>query len=143
MPEARGDRPVAIRLAVTVSLLLLLLGQAQITVVDGSSMLAVAQSIVHHGTLTVPDQLGVVGHDGRSYSKYGILLPLLSVVPVAIAQPIALVTGHLDKVEAALTASLMPLITGALVGALFLLGRRLGAPRPAAALVATGTVLGT
>jgi hypothetical protein len=37
----------------------------------------------------------------------------------------------------------MPLIAGALAGALYLLGRRLGAARAAAGLVAAGTVLGT
>ena len=70
------------------ALFLLLVGQAQITVLDGSSMLAVAQSLVHHGSLNVPPELGVPGEDGLFYSKYGLLLPLLSVVPVALVQPI-------------------------------------------------------
>jgi hypothetical protein len=143
MAAAPDDRPVALRLAAAVALFLLLVGQAQVTILDGSSMLGVAQAIVHHGRLSVPPELGVVGDDGLYYSKYGILLPLLSVVPVALAQPIGLVSGHLDKLEAALAASLMPLIAGALAAAVFLLGRRLGAPRRAAAVVALGTVLGT
>ena len=70
------------------------------------------------------------------YSKYGLLLPLLSIVPVLVAQPIGALTGRVDLVEAAAAASIMPLVGGALAAALFLLGRRLGAPRPAAALVA-------
>jgi hypothetical protein len=143
MAAAREDRQVAIRLGGAVALLLLLLGQAHVTVLDGSSMLAVAQSIVHHGTLSVPAQLGVLGHDGLSYSKYGLALPLLSVIPVAVAQPLGAVTGGLELWEAALAASIMPLVTGALAVALYLLGRRLAAPRAAAALVAAGTVLGT
>lgn len=143
MVAARDDRPVAVRLAGAVALFLLLVGQAQVTVVDGSSMLAVAQAIVHDGSLTVPPELGVPGHDGSYYSKYGVLLALLSVVPVAIVQPIGALTGRVDLLEAAAAASLMPLIAGALAGAIFLLGRRLGAPRAAAALVAAGTVLGT
>ncbi|HEV2786036.1 MAG TPA: hypothetical protein VGV67_06585 [Solirubrobacteraceae bacterium] len=144
MNAARDDRGVAVRLGGAVALLLLLFGQAQVTVLDGSSMLAVAQSIVHHGSLSVPPELGVPGHDGVThYSKYGLLLPLLSVIPVALAQPVGAVTGRVDLVEAAAAASLMPLICGALAGALYLLGRRLGAPRPAAGLVAAGTVLGT
>ncbi|MDP8968186.1 MAG: hypothetical protein M3N04_06270 [Actinomycetota bacterium] len=147
MNDARDDRDergVALRLGGAVALLLLLVGQAQVTVLDGSSMLAVAQSIVHHGSLSVPPELGVPGHDGVThYSKYGILLPLLSIVPVALVQPVGAVTGRVDLLEAAAAASLMPLISGALVGALYLLGRRLGAPRPAAGLVAAGTVLGT
>ncbi len=144
MVAARDNRGVAIRLGGAVAVFLLLVGQAQVTVLDGSSMLAVAQSIVHHGTLSVPPELGVPGHDGTTYySKYGLLLPLLSVVPVALAQPIGALTGRVDLVEAAAAASLMPLVGGALAAALFLLGRRLGAPRAAALLVAAGTVLGT
>ena len=144
MVAARDNRGVAIRLGGAVALFLLLVGQAQVTVLDGSSMLAVAQSIVHHASLSVPPELGVPGHDGTTYySKYGLLLPLLSVIPVALAQPIGALTGRVDLVEAAAAASLMPLVGGALAAALLALGRRLGAPAPAAALVAVGTVLGT
>jgi hypothetical protein len=143
MAPAREDRNLAVRLGVAVALFLLLVGQAQVTVLDGSSMLAVAQSLVHDGTLAVPPRLGVLGHDGLFYSKYGLLLPLLATVPVVLVQPIGAITGRVDLLEAAAAASLMPLICGALAAALFALGRRLGAPRPAAALVAVGTVLGT
>jgi hypothetical protein len=143
MDLAREDRDLALRLGAVVALFLWLVGQSHITVVDGESMLAVAQSVVHDGSLSVPPELGVEGDDGSYYSKYGLLLPLLSVAPVALMQPMGLVTGRLDLLEAAAAASLMPLATGALVAALFLLGRRLGAPRTAAALVAAGTVLGT
>ncbi len=143
MASTREDRTLALRLGAAATLFLLLVGQAQVTVLDGSSMLAVAQSLVHHGSLDVPPALGVPGDDGRFYSKYGLLLPLLSVVPVALVQPIGAVTGRVDLLEAAVAASLMPLVAGALTAALYLLGRRLGAPRAAAALVAAGTVLGT
>ena len=144
MVAARDNRGVAIRLGGAVALFLLLVGQAQVTVLDGSSMLAVTQSIVHHASLSVPPELGVPGEDGATYfSKYGLLLPLLSIVPVLVAQPIGALTGRVDLIEAAAAASIMPLVGGALAAALFLLGRRLGAPRPAAALVAGGIVLGT
>ena len=143
MAPAREDRNLAVRLGAVVALLLLLVGQAQVTVLDGSSMLAVARSLVHDGSFAVPAPLGVPGHDGLFYSKYGLLLPLLSAVPVALAQPIGAVTGRVDLLEAAGAASLMPLICGALAAAVFALGRRLGAPRRAAALVGAGVVLGT
>jgi hypothetical protein len=144
MNAARDDRGVAVRLGGAVALFLILVGQAQVTILDGSSMLAVTQSIVHHASLSVPPQLGVAGHDGVTYySKYGLLLPLLSIVPVLLAQPLGAIAGRVDLVEAAAAATVMPLVTGALTGALYLLGRRLGAPRAAAALVAAGTVLGT
>ena len=132
-PEALGDRRVALRLGVVVALFLLLVGQARVTVFDGGSMLAVAQSVVHRGSLAVPPGRGVPGHDGvTQYSKYGLLLPVLSIVPVALAQPIGAITGRVQLVEAAAAASLMPLFTGALVAALYLLGRRLAhrAPPP-------------
>ncbi|MDP1847316.1 MAG: hypothetical protein Q8K79_05955 [Solirubrobacteraceae bacterium] len=144
MVAARDNRGVAIRLGGAVALFLLIVGQAQVTVLDGNSMLAVAQSIVHDGSFAVPPALGVPGHDGETYySKYGLLLPLLSVLPVLLAQPIGALTGRVDLVEAAAAASIMPLVAGALAAALFALARRLGAPRPAAALVAAGIVLGT
>lgn len=130
-------------LGAAVTLFLVLVSQAQITVSDGTSMLAVAQSIVHDGTLSVPADMGVPGDDGNSYSKYGLLLPLLSVFPVLLVQPIGEITGRVDLLEAAAAGLLMPIITGALAAALFLLGRRLGAPPVAAALVATGVLLGT
>ena len=144
MVAARDNRGVAIRLGGAVALFLLLVGQAQVTVLDGASMLAVTQSLVHHASLAVPADLGVPGHDGVThYSKYGLLLPLLAIVPVLIAQPIGALTGRVDLVEAAAAATIMPLVAGALAAALFLLGRRIGAPRAAAALVAAGAVLGT
>jgi hypothetical protein len=143
MAPTREDRTLALRLGAAATLFLLLVGQAQITVLDGSSMLAVAHSIVHHGSLNVPPALGVPGDDGLFYSKYGLLLPLLSVIPVALVQPLGTVVGRVDLLEAAAAASLMPLVAGALTAALYLLGRRLGAPRAAAVLVAAGTVLGT
>ena len=74
LAPAREDRNLAVRLGVAVPLFLLLVGQAQVTVLDGSSMLAVARSIVHDGTLAVPPRLGVAGHDGLFYSKYGLAL---------------------------------------------------------------------
>ena len=99
--DDRDDRGVAVRLGGAVALFLLLVGQAQVTILDGSSMLAVAQSIVHDGSLSVPAELGVPGHDGVThYSKYGILLPLLSILPVAIAQPVGAVIGRVELVEA-------------------------------------------
>jgi hypothetical protein len=144
MNAARDDRGLAVRLGGAVALFLLLVGQAQVTVLDGSSMLAVTHSIVHHASLSVPPELGVVGHDGVTYySKYGLALPLLSILPVLLAQPIGAATGRVTLLGAASAATLMPLVAGALASALYLLGRRLAAPRTAAALVAAGTVLGT
>ena len=54
-----------------VTLVLLLACQAQVTASDGTSTVAVAQSIVHDGDLSVPRELGVEGDGGADYSKYG------------------------------------------------------------------------
>jgi hypothetical protein len=142
-PAAAGDRAAAIWLGIAVTLFLLLVGQAYVTNDDGGSMLEVARSLVHDGGVTVPAHFGVPGSGGAYYSKYGLLLPLLSVIPVGLAQPLGMLTGHLRALESSGAAALMPLVGGALAAALFVLGRRIGAPRPAAALVAAGTVLGT
>src|SRR5215213_1757835 len=101
MPSEREDRKLALRLGAAVTLLLLLVGQAQVTVLDGSSMLAVAQSIVHHGSLSVPPELGVRGDSGLYYSKYGLLLPLLSELPVLLVQPVGALVGRVDLLEPA------------------------------------------
>ena len=95
------------------ALFLLLIGQAYVTNDDGGSMLEVARSIVHDGNLSVPPHFGVLGEDGAYYSKYGLLLPLLSLIPVGLAQPLGLLTGHVRTLESGGAASLMPLVGGA------------------------------
>jgi len=90
-----------VRIGAAVRLFLLLACQAQVTASDGTSTVAVAQLIVHDGDLSVPREPGVEGDGGAYYSKYGILLSLLSVVPVAVVQPIAAVTGRVELLEAA------------------------------------------
>ena len=91
MAPALEDRSLAVRLGVATALLLALVGQAQVTVLDGSSMLAVTRSLVHHGSFAVPAPLGVAGDDGLFYSKYGLALPLLSLLPVLLVKIHALV----------------------------------------------------
>jgi hypothetical protein len=58
--------------------------------VDGNSMLAVADSLVARPSLTVPDGLGVIGPDGKSYSTWYPLQLLLAVSVVSVA----IVTAH-------------------------------------------------
>jgi hypothetical protein len=57
---------------------------------DGNSMLAVAESLVTHHSITVPTStLGAVGSDGRIYSTWYPLLSFLAVPLVAVAVPIS------------------------------------------------------
>ena len=113
------------------------------TVSDGKDMLAVSQSIVHHGTLAVGPQFGVMGRGGHYFAKYGIGLSILAVPFVAVGDLVGLVIGDQTKLEAFLAASLMPLIMGFLAGSLFRITRRLGADSRWAAVIAVGSAFGT
>jgi len=145
----RATRPAAPGVSIAPALglfalaVFLLLQQADITVLDGSSMYAVTESLVQHGSLAVDGSVGIGAADGHAYSKYGLGLSLLSVVPYVIAWPVARVSGHADLVEKAAVATLVPVICAALVAALYLLARRLGGRARGSALVALGTVVGT
>lgn len=126
-----------------VAILFLMVQQGQVTVSDGSEVLAVAQSIVHHGTLTVTQQLGVLGRRGHYYGKYGLGMSVLAVPFIAVGDLIALVVGHKDKVEGFMAASAVPLIMGALAASVWRTASRLGARSFWAAIIAFGTVFGT
>lgn len=60
---------------------------------DGSSMFAVAESIVTRGSITVPAGLGVIGREGRYYSPWYPLLSLVLVPFAAAGQIIASVVS--------------------------------------------------
>lgn len=121
----------------------LLLQQADITVLDGSSMYAVTEALVRDGSFAVDPAVGVPAADGSAYSKYGLGLSLLAVIPYVLVWPLAQLSGEPDLVEKAAVATLMPVISAALVAALFALGRRLGGSARASALVGFGIVAGT
>jgi hypothetical protein len=121
----------------------LLIQQGRVTVSDGTDMLAVSQSIVHHGTLAVPPQFGVVGRDGHYFAKYGIGLSLLAVPFVAFGDLISVIAGDQAKLESFFAASLVPLIMGFLAASLFRTTRKLGAGSRWAAVIAIGSVFGT
>ena len=114
------------RLGAAVALFLLLVGQAQVTVLDGSSMLAVTRSLVHDGSLAVPAPLGVAGHDGLFYSKYGLLLALLSLPPVLLVQPIGAISATTSAGSYSMSASWMTAISCAISG----IAARTAAPLP-------------
>jgi hypothetical protein len=114
-----------------------------VTVSDGKDMLAVSQSIVHHGTVAVGPQFGVVGRGGHYFAKYGIGLSLLAVPFVAVGDLVSLITGDQSKLEAFFAASLMPLVMGFLAASLYRTTRRLGADSFWAAVIAVGAAFGT
>ncbi len=141
--NSSSERHAAIYVGAVVALAFLLIQQGQVTVSDGRDMLAVSQSIVHHGTLAVGPQFGVAGHGGHYYAKYGIGLSLLAVPFVAIGDLVSLVAGNQAKLEAFFAASLIPLIMGFLAASLFRTTRRLGAGSRWAAVIAIGSAFGT
>jgi len=79
-------------------------------------MLAVADSLVARHSVTVPDGLGVIGPDGKSYSTWYPLQSLLAVPVVSIAM-VAAHTLHLPDhyVEAMSVLVLPALYTAATV----------------------------
>lgn len=122
----------------------LLLQSGSITVSDGRAMYETTRAIVEERSLVVSPDVGVPGEPGY-VSRYGLGLPLVSIVPYLLAKPVALVAGpaRADLILQAAVASVMPLICAALVVALYGLGRRLGAGRRASVLCAVGGVVGT
>ena len=129
----------ALWLGLVAATVFLLLQQGAVTSSDGASVYAVTRSLVEDGDLSVERELGVAGRHGEYFSKYGIGLSLLAVVPYALVRPLAGLYHRPDALGQAAVASLLPLASALLVVALFALCRRLGAVR-SSILVATGAV---
>src|SRR5438093_932638 len=115
-----------------------------VTGYDGGTMYQVTKSMVDHGTLAISEEWNTLpGRDGLRYARYGLGLSLVAAIPYALVKPLAVRSGHPDEVSQAAAASVMPLISAALIAALYLLARRMGARVGAALLVAMGAVIGT
>jgi hypothetical protein len=142
--ESRARVPrVAAALAVFSASIFLLFQEAAITGSDGYTVYQVTESILGRGDITVDPTFGSPGRGGDYYSKYGIGLSVIGVIPYAAALPIAALAPRKGIVEQAAVASLMPLISAVLAAALYLLARRLGAGPGAAVLTGFGGVAGT
>jgi hypothetical protein len=138
------ERQVILCLCLSVTCLTLLFSQAAITDnADGRSMFEVTKSFVETGSLAIDARYGFPGPDGKYYASHGLGLPLVAILPYVVALPLASLTTMKDYVTEAAVASLIPLVTGLLVAALYRLARRLGAGIQTAVLVAIGAVAGT
>ncbi len=135
--------PLTTRLSVAVGVGLLLIGGGPVTVSDGTTVLAVAQSLVHHASVEVPQANGVPGLHGQFVGKYGLGLSLLALLPVALGDLASLVLGHRQILESLATSTLMALVGALLVRWLIALGEALGGSRRTSAVVALATVFGT
>ncbi len=112
--------------------------------VDGTSMIAVAESVVTRGTLTVPPELGQPGVEGQYYSAWYPLASVLAIPFVAAGLALGHVLGLPAHYLAVVCALVLPALLTATTGSLvFLLGLRLGASGRAALLAAIAYALGT
>ena len=133
----------AVYLGLLAASLFLLVQHGAVTNSDGASVYAVTRSLVEDRDLSVEPEFGVAGRNGEYFSKYGIGLSLLAVVPYGLVRPFAGFYDRPDALEQAAVASLLPLASALLVVALFALCRRLGAGVRSSILVALGAVFGT
>jgi Glycosyl transferase family 2 len=118
--------------------------QGVVTGYDGGTMYEVTKSMVDRGTTAVPEEWNALpGRDGLAYSRYGLGLSIVAALPYALSHPIGGLLGRPEDVSSAAVASVMPFIAAALVAAMYLLARRMGARVGWALIVAVGAVVGT
>jgi hypothetical protein len=119
--------------------------RGQVSTSDGLEMYRVSVSVVDDGDVWLDEvpRIGVTGRDGHRTSKYGPLLPIAGVVPVALATPVAKVTGHEDQLRQFAWSLLIPAAAVALLLWLVALGVRLGASFRWALAVAVGALFCT
>ena len=118
-----------IALALCAAALLGVFARGQVSTSDGLEMYRVSVSIVDDGDVWLDEvpRIGVTGRDGHRTSKYGPALPVLGVVPVALATPVAHVVGHKDQLRQFAWSLLIPAFSVALLLWMVVLGTRLGA----------------
>jgi hypothetical protein len=137
------DRRLGALVGLGVALGLLVFQIGEVTISDGVDMLAVARSIIHHASLVVPAQYGVLGRGGHYYAKYGIGLSLVALPFVVVGDVLAVPLGHQAQLESFGAATAMPIITGIVTTVLWHVSRKLGASARWATLIAVGTIVGT
>jgi hypothetical protein len=118
--------------------------EGAITVYDGRTVFEVTRSMIERGQLDVSEEFNTLpGPDGRMYSRYGLGMSLLAVIPYLVARPFATVSGDADHVLQAAVSTTMAFVAAALVVSLYVLARRIGATVRSAVVVAVGAVAGT
>jgi hypothetical protein len=143
-PERRArDKQIQLWLFVLTGGFFLIFQQGVVTGYDGGTMYEVTRSIVDRGTFAISGEWNTLpGPDGRDYGRYGLGLSLLATVPYVLTRPLTEATGN-DLISSASVASLNPLISAALIVALYRLSRRLGGAVGPSMIVAIGGVAGT
>jgi hypothetical protein len=112
--------------------------------IDGSSMLAVADSLVTQHDVTVPAGLGMKGRDGNFYSRWYPLQSLLAVPVVALAVKTSVVLRlPLHYVESLSVTILPALYTALTVPVVYFLALSLESSQMGAWLAALAYAFGT
>jgi hypothetical protein len=139
-----SERRLVLWLFVLMTAVFLVFQEGAISGYDGQTMFEVTRSIVERRTFAVSEEFNTLpGADGRAYSRYGLGLSLVAAIPYLAARPIALHSPQADHILEAAVSSTMAFVTAALIVALYLLARRLGAGARSALLVGVGAVAGT
>lgn len=112
---------------------------------DGQTYYQVARSVIDHQRLDVGEGFNSVpGVGGHQYAKSNFGLPLLASVIYFLSAPVNRITpSHSDFIRTALVGASMTMVISALIVAVYLLARRLGARPSSALIVSIGAVAGT
>lgn len=134
-----------IALALCAAAFLGVFARGQVSTSDGLEMYRISVSIVDDRDLWLDEvpRVGVSGRDGHRTSKYGPLLPVLGVVPVALVTPVTKVAGHEDQLRQFAWSLLIPAAAVVLLLWMVALGVRLGASFRWALAAALGALLCT
>jgi hypothetical protein len=123
----------------------LLLHNGGLSGLDGETYYQVARSLVDHQRLDVGDGFNsVTGLGGRQYAKSNFGLPLLASAVYLVSAPVSWITPeHSAFIRTALVGASMTVVMSALIVAMYLLARILGASPSSAVVVGIGAVAGT
>jgi hypothetical protein len=140
---SQAERRFCAYLALACAALFLLFSEGAISGSDGESMYETTRSMIVDHDFSIRSDLGIPGRDGKTYSRLGVGLPIVSAPAYIAGAGIGAVVGHRDDVEHALVSSTIPITCALLVVALYALARRLGGTPRNAAFVAIGSIVGT
>ena len=129
MPDMdRWERRLVLWLFILGTAAFVIFQEGAITGYDGQTMFEVTRSVIERRTFAVSEEFNTQpGVDGRAYSRYGLGLSLVAAIPYLAARPIAFASHQTDHVLEAAASSTMAFVTAALVVALYLLARGMGA----------------
>jgi len=144
-PVRAVERRLAIWLFVASASVMLVLHNGGLSGLDGETYYQAARSFVDQGRLDVgPGFNSTTGVGGREYAKSNLGLPLLAGVIYFLSAPLGRMSPeHAYFIRTALVGASMTFVSAAIISAVYLLARRLGALPSSALIVGIGAVAGT